>query len=148
MNKIFVMGRLTADPELSRTASGISVCKFNVAVPRPKRKDAEQETDFFSVQAWRGTADFVSKYFSKGKKILVTGTLRNNNFVGRDGVKRYENVIVAENIEFVGDKTNAEASEPNISTPEMHDTTIRSDNYPDYPDLEDFEEVIDSDVPF
>ena len=147
MNKIFIMGRLTADPELSSTASGISVCKFNVAVPRPKRKDAEQETDFFTVQAWRGTADFVSKYFSKGKKILVTGVLRNNNFVGRDNVKRYENIIIAENIEFVGDKTNSEASGSDINAPdtEMRDTTIRND---DYTDLEDFEEVIDSNVPF
>lgn len=147
MNKIFVMGRLTADPELSSTASGISVCKFNVAVPRPKRKDAEQETDFFTVQAWRGTADFVSKYFSKGKKILVTGVLRNNNFVGRDNVKRYENIIIAENVEFAGDKTNSEASGSDINAPdtEMRDTTIRND---DYTDLEDFEEVIDSNVPF
>lgn len=147
MNKIFIMGRLTADPELSSTASGISVCKFNVAVPRPKRKDAEQETDFFTVQAWRGTADFVSKYFSKGKKILVTGVLRNNNFVGRDNVKRYENIIIAENVEFAGDKTNSEASGSDINAPdtEMRDTTIRND---DYTDLEDFEEVIDSNVPF
>ena len=147
MNKVFVMGRLTADPELSSTASGISVCKFNVAVPRPKRKDAEQETDFFTVQAWRGTADFVSKYFSKGKKILVTGVLRNNNFVGRDNVKRYENIIIAENVEFAGDKTNSEASGSDINAPdtEMRDTTIRND---DYTDLEDFEEVIDSNVPF
>lgn len=147
MNKIFIMGRLTADPELSSTASGISVCKFNVAVPHPKRKDAEQETDFFTVQAWRGTADFVSKYFSKGKKILVTGVLRNNNFVGRDNVKRYENIIIAENVEFAGDKTNSEASGSDINAPdtEMRDTTIRND---DYTDLEDFEEVIDSNVPF
>ena len=147
MNKIFIMGRLTADPELSSTANGISVCRFNVAVPRPKRKDAEQETDFFSVQAWRGTADFVSKYFSKGKKILVTGVLRNNNFVGRDNVKRYENIIIAENVEFAGDKTNSEASGSDINAPdtEMRDTTIRND---DYTDLEDFEEVIDSNVPF
>lgn len=147
MNKIFIMGRLTADPELSSTASGISVCKFNVAVPRPKRKDAEQETDFFTVQAWRGTADFVSKYFSKGKKILVTGVLRNNNFVGRDNVKRYENIIIAENVEFAGDKTNSETSSSDINAPdtEMRDTTIRND---DYTDLEDFEEVIDSNVPF
>lgn len=147
MNKIFVMGRLTADPELSRTASDISVCRFNVAVPRPKRKDAEQETDFFTVQAWRGTADFVSKYFSKGKKILVTGVLRNNNFVGRDNVKRYENIIIAENVEFAGDKTNSETSSSDINAPdtEMRDTTIRND---DYTDLEDFEEVIDSNVPF
>ena len=147
MNKIFIMGRLTADPELSSTASGISVCKFNVAVPRPKRKDAEQETDFFTVQAWRGTADFVSKYFSKGKKILVTGVLRNNNFVGRDNVKRYENIIIAENVEFAGDKTNSVASGSDINAPdtEMRDTTIRND---DYTDLEDFEEVIDSNVPF
>ena len=147
MNKIFIMGRLTADPELSSTANGISVCRFNVAVPRPKRKDAEQETDFFSVQAWRGTADFVSKYFSKGKKILVTGVLRNNNFVGRDNVKRYENIIIAENVEFAGDKTNSETSGSDINAPdtEMRDTTIRND---DYTDLEDFEEVIDSNVPF
>lgn len=147
MNKIFIMGRLTADPELSSTASGISVCKFNVAVPRPKRKDAEQETDFFTVQAWRETADFVSKYFSKGKKILVTGVLRNNNFVGRDNVKRYENIIIAENVEFAGDKTNYETSSSDINAPdtEMRDTTIRND---DYTDLEDFEEVIDSNVPF
>ena len=139
MNKIFIMGRLTEDPELRKTSSGISVCRFNVAVPRPWRKDAEQETDFFTVQAWRGTAEFVSKYFSKGSKMLVTGTLRNNNFVGKDGIKRYENIVIAENIEFAGDK----AAASDIS--EMRDTSIRNDGHID---LEDYEEVIDSDVPF
>lgn len=139
MNKIFIMGRLTEKPELRTTSSGISVCRFNVAVPRPWRKDAEQETDFFTVQAWRGTAEFVGKHFSKGSKMLVTGTLRNNNFVGKDGIKRYENIVIAENIEFAGDK----AAASDIS--EMRDTSIRNDGHID---LEDYEEVIDSDVPF
>ena len=79
-NKIMIGGRLTADPENSQTTSGISVTKFSVAVNRKAGKDKEQQTDFFNVTAWRGTADFVSKYFKKGASIFVVGTLQNRSW--------------------------------------------------------------------
>lgn len=142
MNKIIIMGRLTADPEYKTTANGIGVCKFYVAVPRPWRKDSEETADFFTVTAWRNTAEFVSKYFTKGKMILVTGALRNNNYTGSDGVKRYENYIVAESVEFTGDKQRKD-DEPS-DLPEIKNTTIEAEF-----SLEDFEEVISNDeMPF
>ena len=113
-----------------------------MAVPRPWRKDSEETTDFFTVTAWRNTAEFVSKYFTKGKMILVTGTLRNNNYTGSDGVKRYENYIVAESVEFTGDKQHKDDESSNL--PEIKNTTIEAEF-----SLEDFEEVISNDeMPF
>ena len=91
LNKVIIMGRLTADPELRQTPSGISTCRFSVAVDRGyKSKDTgERQTDFIRVTAWRQTAEFVSRYFSKGKMIIVEGSLRNNDYTDANGVKHY-----------------------------------------------------------
>jgi single-strand DNA-binding protein len=106
INKVILMGRLTADPELKQTQNGVAVCKINVAVNRPKIKDKEQEADFISVQAWRNTAEFISKYFSKGKMIIVEGSLRNNNYTDQNGVKHYSMVVQADSVAFGESKGN------------------------------------------
>ena len=82
LNKVILMGRLTADPELRQTPSGVSSCRFSVAVNRnyTSKETGERQTDFINVVAWRNTAEFVSRYFSKGKMIIVEGSLRNNNY--------------------------------------------------------------------
>ena len=100
LNKVILMGRLTADPELRQTTSGISTCRFSVAVDRPYRKDQERQADFIRVNTWRQTAEFVSRYFSKGKMIIVEGSLRNNDYTDANGVKHYSMEVQADNVSF------------------------------------------------
>ncbi len=104
-NRIILMGRLTKDPELKNTQSGIPMCRFSIAVDRAYSKGQEKQTDFFDITAWRQTAEFVSKYFSKGKCILIEGKLQNNNYTDQNGVKQYRNAIIADNVAFCGDKS-------------------------------------------
>ena len=107
-NKIILMGRLTKDPELKTTQSGVTMCRFSIAVDRAYSKGQEKQTDFFDITAWRQTADFVSKYFSKGKCILIEGKLQNNNYTDQNGVKQYRNAIIADNVAFCGDKSGGQ----------------------------------------
>lgn len=110
-NRVIIMGRLTADPELKQTTSGISYCRINVAVDRPAKQGEEKKADFFNVVCWRGTAEFVSRYFSKGKAIHVEGKLQNSNYEDQNGVKHYNTDIVADAVAFCGDKSqNAKAA--------------------------------------
>ena len=104
-NRIILMGRLTKDPELKPTQSGVTMCRFSIAVDRAYSKGQEKQTDFFDITAWRQTAEFVSKYFSKGKCILIEGKLQNNNYTDQNGVKHYQNVVIADNVAFCGDKS-------------------------------------------
>ena len=107
-NRIILMGRLTKDPELKTTQSGVTMCRFSIAVDRAYSKGQEKQTDFFDITAWRQTADFVSKYFSKGKCILIEGKLQNNNYTDQNGVKQYRNAIIADNVAFCGDKSGGQ----------------------------------------
>ncbi len=100
LNKVILMGRLTRDPEFRQTPSGVSVCRITVAVDRPFRKDQERQADFISVTCWRQTAEFVSRYFSKGKMIIVEGSLRNDDYTDNNGVKHYRMDVLAENVSF------------------------------------------------
>ncbi len=100
LNRIIIMGRLTRDPELRRTQSGTSVCSFSVACDRDFGKDEEKKTDFFDVVAWRERGEFVSKYFSKGRMIIVEGTLQNRDWTDKDGNKRRTTEILASSVYF------------------------------------------------
>ena len=102
INTVIFMGRITADPEIKTTSSGISFCKFTVAVDRKfaDKTTGERQADFISCVAWGKTAEFVSKYFSKGKMIIVEGTLQNNNYTDSNGVKHYSYDVVADNVSF------------------------------------------------
>lgn len=102
LNKVITMGRITKDIELRRTGSGVAVASFSIAVDRDfgKNEQGEKETDFFDCVAWRQTAEFVSKYFGKGRMIVVDGRLQTRNWTDKDGNKRKAVEIVADNVYF------------------------------------------------
>ncbi len=105
-NRVIMIGNLVADPELKTTPSGVSVIRFSIAVNRRFTRSGEQaQTDFFNVVAWRQTAEFVSRFFTKGKPILVSGQLQNSNWTDNNGVKHYSVEIVADEVSFVERKS-------------------------------------------
>ena len=110
LNHIVIMGRLTRDPELRRTGSGIAVASFTVAVDRDfgGRDGGERETDFIDCVAWRQTGEFVSKYFTKGSMIVVSGRLQIRNWNDKDGNKRRTAEVVADNVYFGESRRNSE----------------------------------------
>lgn len=111
-NETRLGGRLTADPELKQTASGISACTFTIAVNRKyKAQDGKQEADFINCQAWRKTAEFVCKYFKKGSSIFVTGAIQTRSWEDNNGQKRYATEIVVDEAYFVDGKGDAEKTE-------------------------------------
>ena len=112
MNKVIITGRLTADPEVKQTQSGLAVVDFTIAVDRGYNK-AERRTDFVAVQAWRATAEFVGKYFRKGKPILVTGQLINDQWTDKEGKKRDQWKVRTDEVEFYGDKQSQTEEEGN-----------------------------------
>jgi single-strand DNA-binding protein len=104
------MGRLTRDPELKRTVSGISVTSFTIAVERDfKGNSGQKETDYIDIVAWRSTAEFVSKYFSKGRMAVVEGRIQIREYAGKSGEKKKAFEVIAENVYF-GDSKKTEAS--------------------------------------
>lgn len=112
LNHVVIMGRLTKDPELRRTDSGIAVTSFTVAVDRDiANKDGERETDFFDCVAWRGTGEFVAKHFRKGQMIVVDGRLQVRRWKDKDDSKRRTTEIVADNIYFGDSKKDSPSNE-------------------------------------
>ena len=111
LNHITIMGRLTRDPELRRTGTGIAVASFSVAVDRDfsGRDGGEKETDFIDCVAWRQTGEFVSKYFTKGRMIVVSGRLQIRNWTDKDGNKRRTAEVVADNCYFGDSKRDADS---------------------------------------
>jgi single-strand DNA-binding protein len=107
LNHITIMGRMTRDPELRRTGSGVAVASFTVAVDRDFGNSGEKETDFIDCVAWRNTGEFVSKHFSKGSMIVVSGRLQIRSWTDKDNNKRRTAEIVAENVYF-GDSNKKE----------------------------------------
>ena len=110
LNHIVIMGRLTRDPELRRTGSGVAVASFSVAVDRDfgGRDGGEKETDFIDCVAWRQTGEFVSKYFTKGRMIVVSGRLQIRSWTDKDGNKRRTAEVVADNVYFGDSKRDNE----------------------------------------
>ena len=108
LNHITVMGRLTRDPELRRTGSGVAVSNFTVAVDRDfKNASGEKETDFIDCVAWRQTGEFVSKYFTKGRMAVVSGRLQIRSYTDKDGNNRRAAEVVADNVYFGDSNPNA-----------------------------------------
>ena len=109
LNHIVIMGRLTRDPELRRTGSGVAVASFTLAVDRDfTGKDGEKETDFIDCVAWRNTGEFVSKYFTKGRMACVSGSLQLRDWTDKDGNKRRSAEVIANNVYFADSKNAAE----------------------------------------
>lgn len=102
MNTVILMGRLTADPELKRTANDTAVTSFSIAIDRPMAK--EKTADFINISAWRKTAEFITKYFRKGSMIAIQGSLQTRRYEDKDGNKRTAYEVVANSVEFCGGK--------------------------------------------
>ena len=122
MNIVCIMGRLTADPKLRTTSSGTSVTSFTVAVDREFKKD---ETDFLNVVAWRQTADFITRYFKKGKMIAIVGSIQTRVYEDKNGNKRTATEIIAEKAAFCGDKN--EGGKDTAETPKTDLSAVFDD---------------------
>ena len=107
MNKVYLIGNLTRDPELSTTTSGISVCRMSIAVSRRfSNAEGSRETDFFNITAWRGTADNCAKFLKKGNKVAVSGSIQTRNYEKADGTKGFSIDIVADEVEFLSSRND------------------------------------------
>ena len=102
LNKVILMGHMTADPELKQTGSGISVCSFSIGVNRrySKADQGQQSVDFINIVSWRQQAEFVSRYFKKGSSIIVCGSIQTRNYTDNQGQKRYVTEVVADEVSF------------------------------------------------
>ena len=143
LNKVIIMGRLTRDPDFKQTQSGVAICKFSVAVERQFKdsKTGERLTDFLDCTAFRGTAEFISRYFSKGNMILVEGNIQNNNYTDNSGVKHYSNNIMVENVSFCGGKNEGGTAQTEPTQPGLPENVQNA--------VEQFEAVVtDGEVPF
>lgn len=139
INSVVLMGRLTAEPELRSTTSGISITRFTIAVNRYS-KDGEDKADFINITAWRKTAEIVSKYFRKGSMIAVQGSIQTDTYTDREGNKRYSFQVVANNVSFCGSKAE--------TYPEENAALVTQDQpSPSYEttDNSDFETIDDDD---
>lgn len=171
MNKVILMGRLTADPNLNQTPSGVSSCRFSIAVNRNfKNQQGTYDADFINCIAWRQTAEFINRYFKKGSMICVEGTLRNNNYQDKKhpDVTHYTMEVLVDNVEFCGSKSESgTAGNSNYSAPQSNNNGNYNNGYQaaptqtapqqsaqnndsmSYGNLSDFEEILsDGDVPF
>ena len=135
LNHITIMGRLTKDPELRRTGSGVAVTSFTVAVDRDiaNKESGERETDFIDCVAWRQTGEFVEKYFSKGRVAAVSGRLQIRNWTDKEGNKRRSAEVVADNVYF-GDSKKEQTEKPDGfagGEPEYKQDTFKQIDIPD-----------------
>lgn len=145
MNKVILSGRLTADPELRQTQSGIASCRFTIACDRKfaDKNTGERQADFISCIAWKQTAEFVSRYFNKGKMIVVEGSLRTGSYKDKNhsDITHYTTDVMVDNVEFAGDK-GMNATGQASANPSTKDA-------PAVNDLSDYEEILsDGEIPF
>ena len=132
MNKIFLIGNLTNDPETRTTGSGVSVCTFNIAVNRRfKGSDGNQVTDFFRINVWRQLGENCQRYLSKGKKVAIVGELQPRTYEDKNGVTRMSLDITADEVEFLTPKGES-----------------KSGGYNNVPDMAGFENVSEDELPF
>lgn len=170
MNNVILMGRLTADPELRQTQSGISSCRFTIAVNRKFKNDkGEYDADFISCVAWRQTAEFVSRYFNKGSMICVSGSLRSGSYTDKNhsDVTHYTTDVFVDGVEFTGEKKNTGSTSNQNQQQKPHFDSVNDaagNQYAQdlinqannagvqtqaFTDMSEFEEILsDGDVPF
>ena len=148
MNSICLMGRLTGDPELKTTQTGVSVTSFSVAVDRAYRsKDQERQTDFINCVAWRSTAEFISRYFRKGQRIALQGSLQSRRYTANDGSQRTAYEVVVDNAFFCESKGGNAGGAPSYDS----QIPVMSEARPAFSTANsgDFEEILtDEDLPF
>ncbi len=128
MNNVSLIGRLTADPELKHTQSDIAMTRFSIAVDRTySRQGEERQADFINIIAWRQTAEFICRYFSKGQRIGITGQIRTGSYTDRDGNKRYTFEVQADNVEFCEPKRDSYSGGSNDYSNNYRHTSSRQE---------------------
>ena len=154
MNKVFLIGRLSRDPELRHTTSGTAVCQINIAISRPVTQGREPETDFINVVVWNKQAENVARYLSKGRQIAIEGRIQTRNYDNNEGKRTYVTEVIASNVEFLGssndnnrtnnsnqfDENPFDAMEPAMST-----TSIDNDPFASFGEKV---EISDNELPF
>ena len=152
LNKVILMGHMTADPELKQTTSGISVCSFSIGVNRrySKADQGQQSVDFINIVSWRQQAEFVSRYFKKGSSIIVCGSLQTRNWTDNQGQKRYVTEVVADEVSF-GAPASSSQNASGESKPQGQGYTPSAYGAPSFNNAQssDFEEIPnDESLPF
>lgn len=147
LNKVILMGRITQDLEVKQTPSGVAVLSFTVAVQRSYAKQGEEkQTDFINCVAWRNQAEFIGKYFRKGRMIAIEGNLRTRTYDDKNGTKHYVTEVFVDNVSFTGEKVddlqqnNQSSQQNNSSVPANEDLSTG--------DMADFDVLSDDGVPF
>ena len=136
MNKVFLIGNLTRDPELTETAGGVAVCHFSIAVNRNyTSQDGERQTDFFNCTAWRGQAETIARYTKKGNKVAVSGSVQLRNYEDNQGVKRTAVDIIAQDVEFLSPRDSEDGFDemPAKATPKRKPVLQAMDDDSDIP---------------
>lgn len=110
MNRAFLIGNLTKDPEMRQTQTGVNCCTFTIAVNRRPNKDGTHEADFLNIVTWRGTAESCFRYLKKGRKVSVLGSIQTRSYDDRNGQKRYVTEIIADDVEFLSRETDMRES--------------------------------------
>ena len=141
-NLVVLTGRLTADPELKTTQSGISVTSFSIAVDRRYRAGEEKQTDFINVVAWRQSAEFVAKYFKKGNMIGIEGSIQTRKYTDKNGNNRTAFEVVANNVQFVETKRDSAPSAVEDNAPAASFSNAGANDFADLGD------IADDDLPF
>ena len=141
LNKVILAGRITTDPELKQTGSGISTTSFHIAVNRRYEKDGQREADFITIVAWRQTAEFICKYFKKGSAICLSGSIQTRSWTDQQGGKRYATEVVADEATFVDGKSDAD--QQNASKNGYTQPSVAPAVAPKYEELK-----TDEDLPF
>lgn len=148
LNKIVLMGRLVRDPELRNTPSGAAVANFTLAVDRDfkNKETGEKETDFINIQAWRNTAEFVSKYFTKGRMAIVEGRLQVRNYTDKEGNKRIATEVVAESVYFGDSQTKSNDDEEDEPVSKKASAAKKTSKAKKPDDMEELD--VEGDLPF
>lgn len=152
MNKVFLIGRLSRDPELRHTNNGTAVCQINVAISRPVAQGREPETDFINVTVWNKPAENVAKYLSKGRQIAVEGRIQTRSYDNNEGKRTYVTEVIASNVEFLGSANdNGRSSTPSMdenpfdTDMPMESTSIDNDPFASFGEKV---EISDNELPF
>ena len=154
MNKVFLIGRLSRDPELRHTTSGTAVCQINVAISRPVSQGSEPQTDFINVVVWNKQAENVARYLSKGRQIAIEGRIQTRNYDNNEGKRTYVTEVIASNVEFLGsandnnrtsNNTGFEENPFDTMEPTMDTTSVDNDPFASFGEKV---EISDNELPF
>ena len=155
MNKVFLIGRLSRDPELRHTTSGMPVCQINVAISRPVSQGSEPQTDFINVVVWNKQAENVARYLSKGRQIAIEGRIQTRNYDNAEGKRTYVTEVIASNVEFLGSANDNNRTNTNSNPfdenpfdsmePPMDTTNVDNDPFASFGEKV---EISDNELPF